>query len=179
VDSTGKPETFKSALLRLSAINYTPRRAPRLIELVRTHPSVFRRLEFIDAAVQGNPGAVKYRLPVFHIGRASVLVLLVLSLLFVVNRKALFPPADIHYEMGREYALDGKTDEAIAEFSESARISPQSEEPHFALGILYAEKGVMQKAISEFEKVLKINPRNGKAREKLKRLRAAAGVHDD
>jgi len=179
VDSTGKPETFKSALLRLSAVNYMPRRAPRLTELVRTHPSVFLRLEFIDAAMQGNPRALKYRRPIFNIGLASILVLLALSLLFVVNSKALFPPGEIHYEMGREYAIDGMIDEAISEFSKSARTSPQSDGAHYALGILYAEKGVMERAISEFEKALKINPKNVKAREKLEKLQAAAGVHDE
>ena len=179
IDSTGKPEVFKSALVRLAAVSYMPRRASRLIELVRTHPSVFRRLEFVDAAVQEYPDAVKYRRPVFHIGRVFALVLLVLSLLFITDRESFLPPGDVHYNKGREYALDGMIDEAILEFRESARLTPQSEQPHYALGILYSEKGVIEEAIREFEKALEINPNNVKVRKELERVRALAGVSDN
>jgi len=175
VESTGKPEVFKSALMRLAAINYIPRRAPWLIELVRTHPSVSRRLGFVDRIAQGDPDAIKYRQPLLGFGRVIALVLLALSLLFIANKEALLPPGDVHYEMGRQYAIEGMVDEAIMEFREAARANPQSEQIHYALGILYAEKGTMEAAIRELEKTLEINPKNAAAREKLKEMQSVAG----
>jgi tetratricopeptide (TPR) repeat protein len=173
VESTGKPEVFKNALIKLTAVNYMPRRAPRLIELFRTHPSVSRRLEFVDRAVWGDADALKYRQPVFHIGRMTVLVALALSVLSIVNRDALFPPGDVHYEKGRQYAIEGMIDEAITEFRSAVRVDPEHEHAHYALGILYIKKGAMQKAIREMERTLEINPRNAGARESLKRIQAA------
>jgi Zn-dependent protease with chaperone function len=172
VDSTGEPQVFKSALMRLAAVNYIPRRAPRLIELVRTHPSVSRRLEFVDKVAQGNADAMKYRHPIFRVGRVIVLVLFALSLLFILNKETLFPPGDVHYEMGRQYYSEGMIDEAIMEFREAARADPQSEQPHYALGILYAEKGTVEEAIRELERTLEINPENAAAREKLKEIKS-------
>jgi Zn-dependent protease with chaperone function len=172
VDSTGKPEVFKSALTRLAAINYIPRRAPRLIELVRTHPSVSRRLEFVERVVRGDPDTVKYRRPVFRVGRVTALVLFTLSLLFIANREVLFPTDDMHYEVGRQYAIEGMVDEAIIEFKEAARADPHSEQAHYALGVLYAEKGIVEAAIKELETTLEINPKNAAAREKLKAMQS-------
>lgn len=172
VDSTGKPEVFKNALMRLAAINYIPHRSPWLVELVRTHPSVSRRLEFVNRIVQGDADAIKYRQPIFRIGRVTALVLLALSLLFTVNKEALFPPGDVHYEMGRQYAIEGMIDKAIMEFREAARADPQNEQTHYALGVLYAEKGTMKEAVRELEKALEINPKNTAAREKLKEMQS-------
>jgi Zn-dependent protease with chaperone function len=172
IDSTGKPEIFKSALIRLAAINYTPRRAPLLVEIVRTHPSVSRRLEFVDRVGRGDTDAVKYRRPVFHVGRVSVLVLLALSLLFITSRSALSPPSDVHYEMGWQYYTEGMIDEAIVEFREAARANPQSGRVHYALGILYTEKGAIEEAIGELERALELSPDNAAAREKLSQIQS-------
>ena len=173
VDSTGKPEIFKDALIKLSAVNYTPRRVPRLLELFRTHPSIFRRLEFIDKAVRGDADALKYRQPVFRIGRITVLVVLALSVLFVFNKEAIFPPSDVHYEMGRQYAIEGMIDEAIAELKNAARVDPQNGQVHYALGILYVKKGIVEEAVRELEMALKINPNDANAREALKQIQIA------
>ena len=170
VDSTGRPEVFKRALIKLAAINYIPRRAPRLAELVRTHPSVSRRLEFVDKVVQEDADAVKYRQPVFRVSRATILVLLALLLLFVTNRETLFPLDDVHYEIGRQYAIEGMLDEAITEFRKASRADPQNEQVRYALGVLYDESGNREEAIAELEKTLEINPENAAARRKLKQI---------
>lgn len=167
VDSTGKPEVFKSALVRLGHINYSPSRISRLIEIIRTHPSISRRLEFIDRAEWGYADAEKYRRPVFHLGRVSVLILLALALLFVTNKEIFIPSGDIHYEIGRQYAAEGMIDRAILEFKEAKRIDPKGEHIHYALGILYDKKGQTKKSIEELEITLKINPKNDSARKKL------------
>jgi len=170
VESTGKPEVFKSALTKLAAVNYTPRRSPRFFELFRTHPSVARRLEFIDRLIIDDASVLRYRRPIFPVGRMSVLVVIVLSMLFVANKEALFPPGDMYYEIGRQYAIEGMIDEAITEFRSAVRVDPKNEHAHYVLGILYARKGNREAAIKELEKTLEINPRNTGAREALKKI---------
>ena len=170
VDTTGKPEVFKSALIRLAAINYIPHQIPRLIELIRTHPSVYYRLQLIDRAADGDTEVLKYRQPVFNINKAAILVVMALLLLIAAEKDSLFPPAEVHYEIGRQYAIEGMTDEAIREFKEAARADPKSGGIHYALGILYAEKGVVEEAVKELKKELEINPKSTAARERLKKI---------
>jgi tetratricopeptide (TPR) repeat protein len=156
VDSTGKPAAFKSALIRLSAVNYMPRRAPRLTEIVRTHPSVYRRLDFVDGIARGDAKTLRYRQPIFPMARVTIVVLLALLLLFTANKETLSPPGDVHYEIGRQYAKEGMIDEAIMEIRNAARADPQSEQAHYALMILYAKKGMVGEAVAELEKTLEI-----------------------
>jgi len=170
VDSTGKPEVFKSALSRLAVVNYTSHRSSRLVELFRTHPSVSRRLEFVDRAMWGHADAVKYRRPVFRAWRLSVLVLAALVLLFVVNKDSFIPASDIHYEVGRQYALEGMVNEAIEEFRKAESMEPQNQYIHYALGVLYDEKGIKKEAVKELEKTLRINPKNVAAQERLREI---------
>ena len=158
------------ALIKLSSFNYTQRRVSRFLEVLRTHPSVNRRLVFINKAMWGDINAAKYRRPIFRAGPVSVLVLVALAWLFFANRAVIFPPGDIHYETGRQYALEGMVDEAIMEFKEAERADPQSEHVHFALGILYAKKGIVEEAVKELEKTLQINPKNADARKRLRQI---------
>jgi len=170
VDITEKPEVFKNALRKLAAINYVPRRGARLLELIKTHPSVFRRLEFVDRAMQGYADAIRYRRPIFRAGLMSVLALLALALLFIANKETLIPPGEIHYEIGRQYIIEGMMDEALIELKKAERINPKSGHIHHALGIIYAKKGVMEEAARELEKALQINPKNAAARKKLEQI---------
>ncbi len=176
VDSTGKPEVFKSALVKLSATNYTPRRTSRWVELVRTHPSISRRLEFVDRGVQGYADAAKYRRPIFRAGRVSVLVLIALVLLFAANKETLLPASDVHYEIGRQYDMEGMVDEAIAELRKAERIDPENGQVHFALAILYNKKGLVDKAIVEIKKAERIDPENDKVHHVLGVLYASKGL---
>lgn len=170
VESTGKPEVFKSALIKLAEINYIPRRLPWLLEILRTHPSIYRRLEFVDRLVRGDTYALKYRRRIFHFGRITTLILLALLLLFIANKDVLFPEDDVHYEMGRQYAVEGMVDKAIMKFRDAARVNPQSERAHYALGVLYSKKGAVEEAIEELKKTLAINPDNVAAREELRKI---------
>ena len=61
VELTGKPEAFKSALSRLAYLNYMPRSIQRLLELFHTHPSISRRIEFIDRLQANHPHALRYQ----------------------------------------------------------------------------------------------------------------------
>ena len=58
---TGKPEALQLALVRLAYLNYTPRSIQRLFELFQTHPSVDRRIKFIERFKGGDPSALRYQ----------------------------------------------------------------------------------------------------------------------
>ncbi len=58
---TGKPEALQLALVRLAYLNYTPRSIQRLFELFQTHPSVDRRIKFIERFKGGDPAALRYQ----------------------------------------------------------------------------------------------------------------------
>ncbi len=58
---TGKPEALELALVRLAYLNYTPRSIQRLFELFQTHPSVDRRIKFIERFKGGDPSALRYQ----------------------------------------------------------------------------------------------------------------------
>ena len=61
VTLTGKSESLQLALVRLAYINYMPRSVQRLFELFQTHPSVDRRIKFIERFEGGDPSAVRYQ----------------------------------------------------------------------------------------------------------------------
>ena len=56
-----KPEALELALVRLAYLNYTPRSIQRLFELFQTHPSVDRRIKFIERFKGGDPAALRYQ----------------------------------------------------------------------------------------------------------------------
>ena len=58
---TDKPEALELALVRLAYLNYTPRSIQRLFELFQTHPSVDRRIKFIERFKGGDPSALRYQ----------------------------------------------------------------------------------------------------------------------
>lgn len=57
----GKSEALQLALVRLAYLNYMPRSVRRLFELFQTHPSVERRIKFIDRFEGGDPAALRYQ----------------------------------------------------------------------------------------------------------------------
>ncbi len=58
---TDKPEALQLALVRLAYLNYTPQSIQRLFELFQTHPSVERRIKFIELFRGGDPSALRYQ----------------------------------------------------------------------------------------------------------------------
>jgi Zn-dependent protease with chaperone function len=168
VDSTGKPDAFKSALTKLSEVNYMSPRVHWIFEMFRTHPSIHRRIDFIDRSLQGDVQVKKYRHPTSHLFQVFILVSILLTLLLISNANKLNPPGEIDYEIGRQYAMEGMINEAIVKFNDAVSAAPKNDRIHFALGILYSQKGLKEEAIKELEKTLEINPENKTAREKLK-----------
>lgn len=60
VSLTNKPEAFISALERLALFNHIPRYVRRIVELFNTHPSIHRRIEFVNQFIKGDDGIKRY-----------------------------------------------------------------------------------------------------------------------
>lgn len=58
---TEKPDALELALVRLAYLNYIPRSVQRLFELFQTHPSIDRRIKFIERFKGGDPAALRYQ----------------------------------------------------------------------------------------------------------------------
>ena len=82
---TGKPEALELALVRLAYLNYTPRSIQRLFELFQTHPSVDRRIKFIERFNGGDPSALRYQNYLLEVKVLLVLLPALACLLFFSN----------------------------------------------------------------------------------------------
>lgn len=60
VSLTNKPEAFISALERLALFNNIPRSVKRIVEFFNTHPSIHRRIEFVNQFINGDTGISRY-----------------------------------------------------------------------------------------------------------------------
>lgn len=60
VSLTNKPEAFISALERLALFNNIPRSVRRIVEFFNTHPSIHRRIEFVNQFIKGGTGISRY-----------------------------------------------------------------------------------------------------------------------
>ncbi len=62
-----------------------------------------------------------------------------------------------HYGMGRLYALDGEYDQAIASYTEAARLKPDAAELYLHLGLVYERADQITKAQEAFRKAIELN----------------------
>lgn len=60
VSLTKKPEALKSALERLALFNSIPRSVKRFVEFFNTHPSINRRIEFVNQVIRGDDSTRRY-----------------------------------------------------------------------------------------------------------------------
>lgn len=65
---------------------------------------------------------------------------------------------DDHYTKGKEFASQGKLDEAEAEFTRALGSKPSNADIYMARGDLYLRKGDLDKTISDYSKAIEINP---------------------
>ena len=63
-----------------------------------------------------------------------------------------------HYERGVALAVEGKLDEAIAEYRAAIRIKPDLAEAHSSLGVALAEQGKLDEAIAEYRAAIRMPP---------------------
>jgi len=164
------PEVFKRALFKVASINHLPMQNSRLSNIFRTHPSVYERLQFVDRAVSGDPKVLKYFHLFLDIRKATVLLFIAMLTIWLTGRDYLFPPSEMYYEKGRQYAIAGMLDDAIAEFYNAINSDPKSDNAFYALGLVYAEKGAIKNAEEEFQKAFEINPKNTAALDKLRQI---------
>ena len=61
VELTGKAEAFKEALMKLAVLNALPASIRRFFELFNTHPSIFRRIDFVDRVIAGSASILRYK----------------------------------------------------------------------------------------------------------------------
>ena len=85
VTLTGKSEALQLALVRLAYLNYMPRSIQRLFELFQTHPSVDRRIKFIERFKGGDPSASRYQSYLLEVKLLLVLLPALACILFFSN----------------------------------------------------------------------------------------------
>ena len=61
VSLTEKPEAFKTALMKLAVLNSAPKSIRRFFESFNTHPSIDRRIEFVNQWIERNPAIQRYK----------------------------------------------------------------------------------------------------------------------
>ena len=86
---TDKPQALELALVRLAYLNYTPRSIRRLFEVFQTHPSVDRRIRFIERFKGGDPAALRYQNYLLEVKLLLVLLPALACILFFSNPSAL------------------------------------------------------------------------------------------
>ncbi|MGB9594957.1 MAG: M48 family metalloprotease [Candidatus Poribacteria bacterium] len=170
VKITKKPSSFKDALMKVAYINQVMMRNPRIFKIFATHPSMSERLELVDKVVNDQNIVKNFNRIFFDFKRSFLLLLIVITALWFTSKDLIFPPSELHYEIGRQYAIEGMIDQAIAEFNKAYDSNPKSDQAIFALGLLYMEKGAISEAKEKFQKVLEINPKNTMAANKLNQI---------
>jgi tetratricopeptide (TPR) repeat protein len=75
--------------------------------------------------------------------------------------------AAAHADLGSELFLQGRLDEAIAEFREALQIDPSDPDAHFDLGKTLWQEGRAREAIDEYRRALASDPSDAEARANL------------
>ena len=83
VELTGNPEAFKSALNRLAYLNFLPHSIQRVFEIFHTHPSIHRRIEFINRLKESDPRAMRYQSYLIEVKILFVLLPVLICILFL------------------------------------------------------------------------------------------------
>ena len=80
---------------------------------------------------------------------------------------------------GTKLLAQGKIDEAVAEYKEAARLSPEDEDMHYNLALALARQGQREAAKAEYLEALRIYPDYTEAHNNLGNLLVAEGKFDD
>jgi tetratricopeptide (TPR) repeat protein len=73
--------------------------------------------------------------------------------------RAVIDPATPHYDRGATAYSAANYKDAVEEFSEAVRLSPDWVQAHYALALSFTETDRLKEAIAEFRQVLKLNAR--------------------
>ncbi|MEK7395424.1 MAG: M48 family metalloprotease [Candidatus Poribacteria bacterium] len=170
VKISGKPDAFRNALMKIAYVNQITIKNPRIISIFSTHPSIHERLEIIDKAITDERIANRYNKTIFSARGSFLFLLFALVALWLMGKDFILPPSELHYEIGRQYAIEGMIDDAISEFNNAVNLNPKSDDAVYALGLLYIEKGAIDKAKKQLQIALEINPKNKMALNRLTQL---------
>lgn len=85
----------------------------------------------------------------------------------------------VHNNLGIVLARQGKTEEAIAHYTEALRISPYNANIHCNLGVAFAKQGKVQEAIAHYAEALRIEPDYVEAHNNLGVALAGQGKIDE
>ena len=80
---------------------------------------------------------------------------------------------------GTKLLAQGKIDEAVAEYKEAAKLSPEDEDMHYNLALALARQGQREAAKAEYLEALRIYPDYTEAHNNLGNLLVAEGKFDD
>jgi tetratricopeptide (TPR) repeat protein len=72
-----------------------------------------------------------------------------------------------HKAVGDVLALNGQTDEALSQYQEAIRLSPDYADAHYNLGTALSQKGQTDEAIPQFQDALRLNPGLSEAHNSL------------
>ncbi len=170
VKITGKPNSFKDALMKIAYVNQVMIRNPRIFRIFSTHPSIPERLELVDKVTNDQNKAKKYDRITFGFKRSLPLLFITFIALCFTGKDLIFSPGEIHYEIGRQYVIEGMVDQAIAEFNKAFDFDQKSDRIIYVLGLLYMEKGDISEAKEKFKRVLELNPGHAMASNKLNQI---------
>ncbi len=85
IELTNNPDAFKSALLNLSLMSNLPRPLRYVIELFNTHPSIERRIRFLENAEKMKPPIQRYRKCLLEVKVLIFLIPLMGILIYLIN----------------------------------------------------------------------------------------------
>lgn len=85
IELTNNSDAFKSALLNLSIMSNLPRPIRYVIELFNTHPSVERRIQFLENAERMKPTIQRYRKCLIEVKVLIFLIPLMGILIYLIN----------------------------------------------------------------------------------------------
>jgi protein O-mannosyl-transferase len=172
--------------------------APHLSEAVRLRPGVAKaHIDWASALIQSDQPALaegQYRealrldpdSPEAQYGLGGILAmenrmeearpLLERALPHVIESVALNPgDPDGHHNLGRLYAIMGRTNEAIAQFSETARLAPDDADAHYNLGVALTEGNRLNDAVNQFSAAIQLRPDHVNAHYSLGKTLVAVG----
>jgi tetratricopeptide (TPR) repeat protein len=86
------------------------------------------------------------------------------------GKPLLSPQAMDHFRQGHKFLVAQKRDEALKEFQETVRLSPDSPLAHYWLGKVYFYRGDKEQAEKEMKQTLQLDPKNYHAMAMLGRI---------
>lgn len=85
VDLTNNPEAFKSALESLGFLRTLPKPIRFILEIFNTHPSIDRRIKFLDRSTEENSHIQRYRKCLLEVKVLLALIPIFGILIFLIN----------------------------------------------------------------------------------------------